>query len=331
MSDEKIFSKEWVINALDERDIWIEKLEQKLEASSASHTEKLESLKDQLFLRQSDLAKLMDKELSELRNQIQNNSIVDLNHYTELKEQFGRHRERHHLRTEYITIEEVLREFLDYEIGMQLKDTGEDSMASGYIRKLLKKLDGKDAGSARQTGEGCNQFVYCSECIADDMICSKHEGKKNPLTEEQKEYIQNRILEPVDFGNKSFKRKEGEEPSTCEICGNELEKSGSGFHFCPNYLNHEKLKEALEPSHTESIAECSCPNCRQQCWKWESLVLVRKEDLQKDFDFLYNKIYRWMSKIRKESDTSYISEYINMIYFYFESRKKKYLSEEPDE
>lgn len=83
----------------------------------------------------------MKIELSELRNQIQNNSIADLNHYTELKEQLGKDRVRGSL--EVGKNREVLREFIEYLPYTVLEKE--------KILYLLKKLDGKDAGSARQT------------------------------------------------------------------------------------------------------------------------------------------------------------------------------------
>ncbi|KKM22025.1 hypothetical protein LCGC14_1629500 [marine sediment metagenome] len=53
-------------------------------------------------------------------------------------------------------------------------------------------------------------------------------------------------------------------------------------------------------------------------------TIVEKEDLIKDFDFLYSKIYLYLCKMRANETTDNIQSIIEMVYFYFESRKKKY-------
>ena len=60
----------------------------------------------------------------------------------------------------------------------------------------------------------------------------------------------------------------------------------------------------------------------------DKYVLVKKEDLIKDFDFLYSKIYLYLCKMRANETTDNIQSIIEMVYFYFESRKKKYLEED---
>ena len=96
------------------------------------------------------------KEIAELRNQIQNNSVADLNHYNELKEQIklqafdmsiGSLTETN---TEgIINLQVVLRELIK-EVEIFREDEGYEI---NLLSPLLEKLDGKDSGGEKVEAE----------------------------------------------------------------------------------------------------------------------------------------------------------------------------------
>jgi len=82
------------------------------------------------------------KEIAELRNQIQNNSVADLNHYNELKEGLSSHTNMIGVQMDkYIELKEVLR-----ELGNNLEN--EPKLIQSY-KDIIEKLDGKDSGGEK--------------------------------------------------------------------------------------------------------------------------------------------------------------------------------------
>ena len=87
------------------------------------------------------------KEIAELRNQIQNNSVADLNHYNELKEGLSSHTNMIGVQMDkYIELKEVLRELLaEIFIFTYPEDPEEcNKIQVAKYRELLAKLDGTE-------------------------------------------------------------------------------------------------------------------------------------------------------------------------------------------
>ncbi|MCK4419524.1 hypothetical protein KAV79_06925 [Candidatus Aerophobetes bacterium] len=190
MSEEKITVESFLEEASDMKNK-IKELEQKLTASSASHTEdidgvrrhvtklessplahwdfthdidvnkkKVESLEKKYELNKENIPKTIHKyynknkdEIDELRNQIQNDSIADLNHYTELKELSERNRLRvdelkdfrHNMAVpRIINLEEVLQEFKDKVLEYIFKSFITPQIWGGEVEEIFKKLDGEN-------------------------------------------------------------------------------------------------------------------------------------------------------------------------------------------
>ena len=77
------------------------------------------------------------KDIAELRNQIQNNSVADLNHYNELKEGLSSHTNMIGVQMDkYIELKEVLR-----ELGNNLEN--EPKLIQSY-KDIIAKLDGTE-------------------------------------------------------------------------------------------------------------------------------------------------------------------------------------------
>ena len=104
MSEEKLTVEAFLEEASDMKNK-IKELEQKLLEFEALYTDidhkRLGALEKKYELNKENIPKTIHKyynknkeKIAELRNQIQNNSIVDLNHYTELKELSERNRLR---------------------------------------------------------------------------------------------------------------------------------------------------------------------------------------------------------------------------------------------
>ena len=100
-----------------------------------------------------DIVALIQKEIAELRNQIQNNSIADLNHYNELKE-------RQKKGEDWVqslldlgwnnrkALRELTEQVIYYRDKLRCAKIGADPLwfEDEALERLLEKLDGKDSG-----------------------------------------------------------------------------------------------------------------------------------------------------------------------------------------
>lgn len=136
---------------------------EKLEVRSAAHTEKTKKLKilfdgNKLLIDEdNDSILKIYKELSELRNQIQNNAVADLNHYEELKHNQGI------LMGKDIGMSSVWSSFNKYgnqiyeikkvlrDLFKKFEDSHDEAINRRFFTKLLDKLGG-EKGKGSQTG-----------------------------------------------------------------------------------------------------------------------------------------------------------------------------------
>ena len=96
---------------------------------------------------QSQSTEMLTDQIAELRNQIQNNSVADLNHYNELKEGLSSHTNMIGVQMDkYIELKEVLRELLaEIFIFTYPEDPEEcNKIQVAKYRELLAKLDGTE-------------------------------------------------------------------------------------------------------------------------------------------------------------------------------------------
>ena len=98
---------------------------------------------------QSQSTEMLTDQIAELRNQIQNNSVADLNHYNELKEGLSSHTNMIGVQMDkYIELKEVLREFFKKMLHYsQIADFPSDQAHTNlrdFYKLQLAKLDGTE-------------------------------------------------------------------------------------------------------------------------------------------------------------------------------------------
>ena len=118
-----------------------------------------------------DIVALIQKEIAELRNQIQNNSIADLNHYNELKE---RQKKGEDWVQSLLDLgwnnREVLRKMIKWQGFNEIKKEL-DTRYQGW----LDELDGKKASEKEKKIK-----IWCYECHDDYFIFDSWNGSECP-------------------------------------------------------------------------------------------------------------------------------------------------------
>lgn len=283
------------------------------------------------------------KQIGELKEQFNKREEQQFMDYDVLKKLKENHRKEI---LNLMNVEEVLREIVSAFEMEHMVDTGLLSKLTGNSKKKLKPHELTDRAIKEQMRNklGGDSIM--------DLRGWEHENERDKQIKAMDRMIIKDLGGDSDEGcphedeckrqDEIFKKggeQSGSESKMTSVANDKREQGSPDDSRPPNSdkltLVEQEISERFTEKPTENIKVWEV-NPEKLKDVQENYVLVSREDLENDFTFLYNKIYRFLRHLEKNlvvnplKDKNAINTdaIINMIYFYFESRKKKYLGAE---